>query len=85
MSASTKTMYRGEIVKKTRGKDEYSYVDKIVRKSQQSGKELGEYLFRRKHVNKIFITYISLVLIFTLLITLFLHIYLIIEYLVLFF
>ncbi len=71
MSASTKTMYRGEIVKKTRGKDEYSYVDKIVRKSQQSGKELGEYLFRRKHVNKIFITYISLVLIFTLLISYF--------------
>ena len=76
MTKESKDLYRHQIELNSRKKDEYKYVEDIVNKKEKQGKELSDFLFKKKNYRAIFRLYLSLFIIFTLLISYFLSPYL---------
>ena len=67
MTKESKDLYRHQITLNTRKKDEYKYVDAIVKKCNANGKIIGNYIFKKKNYNRIFIVYFATIIVFTLL------------------
>lgn len=67
----TKILYRNEIVLNTKNKDEYGYVENIVKKANSEDKEISSYLFKKSNYNKKFFLYITIIMLFTILISYF--------------
>ena len=69
MTQESKNLYRNQIIKNTSNIDEYKYIYNIMEKVRNSDKEIADYIFKEKNVNKIYILYITLIILFTLLIS----------------
>ena len=79
MTQDSKNLYRRQIVKNTKRIDEYNYVYNIMEKVRSSNKEIADYIFRKKNTNRIYNLYISIIFVFTILISLLLS-FLIYDY-----
>ncbi len=71
MTSESKNLYRKQIVKNTKKIDEYKYVYNIIEKVRDNNKEISDYIFKKRNINRTFICYISLILIFTSIISFF--------------
>ena len=69
MTKESKDLYRHQIELNTKHKDEYKYVEDIVKKSEKSKKELSDYLFKNKNYKLTFRLYFCLLIVFTILIS----------------
>ena len=69
MTQESKNLYRRQIVKNTKKIDEYKYVYNIVDKVRDNNKEIADYIFKKKNTRKIYAIYVSLIIVFTLLIS----------------
>ena len=76
MTSDSKNLYRKQIVKNTRKIDEYKYVYNIMEKVRNSNKEIADYIFKKKNTTRRFAIYISIIILFTLLLSAFLSWYL---------
>lgn len=70
MTQESKNLYRNQIIKNTKKIDEYNYVYNIMQKVRGNHKEIADYIFNKKKINKIYTIYKSLIIFFTLLISL---------------
>ncbi len=75
MTVDSKRLYRKEIVKNTKKVDEYKYVSNIMDRVKSTNKEISDYLFKKKKTSKVYCLYITLIIVFTLLICFFLSKY----------
>ena len=71
MTQESKNLYRRQIVKNTKKVDEYNYVYNIMEKVRNTNKEIADYIFKKKNTTKIYRLYVSLIIIFTLIISFF--------------
>ena len=69
MTEDTKILYRNQIVKRSKNKDEYKYALGIVEKSEKEGRHVGFYLLNRNNLRIRSYIYILLILIFASLIS----------------
>ena len=69
MTQESKNLYRRQIVKNAKKTDEYKYVYNIMEKVRNSDKEIADFIFKKKDTNKIYILYVSLILVFTILLS----------------
>ena len=69
MTQESKNLYRRQIVKNAKKVDEYKYVYNIMEKVRNSDKEIADFIFKKKNINKTYIFYVSLILVFTILIS----------------
>lgn len=69
MTKESKLLYRNQIIINTKRKDEYKYISDIVEKAEKNGRQLGDYIFKRKNISRIFLLYIFLIILFTVLIS----------------
>ncbi len=72
MTEDSKNLYRGQIVKNTKKKDEYKYISEIVEKQEKEGKCLGQYLFKKRNTELTYKIYATILIFFTVLISFFL-------------
>ncbi len=64
MTQESKNLYRRQIVKNSKKTDEYKYVYNIMEKVRNSDKEIADFIFKKKNVNRTYILYVSLILLF---------------------
>ena len=76
MTPETKNLYRRQIINNTKKKDEYKYVETIMQKATDENKHVGVYLFKSEKLKMRAMTYIAIISILTLLISLWLSNYL---------
>ncbi len=76
MTSESKNLYRKQIVKNTRKIDEYKYILNIMEKVRDNDKEISDYIFKKKNYSRIYIVYVSIILILTVLISLGLSLFL---------
>ena len=69
MTQESKNLYRKQIIKNTKKVDEYKYIYNIVDKVRDNNKEISDYIFKKKNTNKIFVLYLSMIIVFTLIIS----------------
>ena len=69
MTQESKNLYRRQIVKNAKKADEYKYVYNIMEKVRNSDKEIADFIFKKKNTNRLYILYVSLILVFTVLIS----------------
>lgn len=75
MTDETKSMYRARIVKNTRKKDEYQYVETLVKKSKTDNRHIGFYLFPKVNYKLRSVVYTTSIVLLTVLLSLFLSNY----------
>ena len=76
MSDDTKELYRSRIIKNSKGMNEYDYTSELINSCLKADKHVGEILLKEPNYNRRSVIYISLIVIFTVLISFFLSNYL---------
>ena len=84
MTQESKLLYRRQIIANTKKIDEYKYVNDIVEKTSKNGKEIADYLFKKKNTNRIFYLYITLIILMVVIICYFLSFHLLDNFIICF-
>ena len=71
MTSESKNLYRKQIVKNTKKIDEYKYVFNVMEKVRSTNKGISDYIFKKRNLNKTYGIYITLIIVFTLIISFF--------------
>ena len=76
MTKESKDLYRHQIELNTKNKDEYKYVQNVINKKEKQNKEVADYIFKKRNYKATFRIYITLFVLFTVLISFFISPYL---------